>query len=133
MKVAVAVIFDELQRVLITRRPLQASHGGFWEFPGGKLEAGEEAEEALQREIQEEVGLTILEQHRLGEIVYDYADYKVSLIVFSVHHFKGQASCCESQMDLRWAAVDELSNYSFPEANIAIIRLIEGVSQAACL
>lgn len=60
MKVAVAIITNDQQEILVAQRPLHVPHGGRWEFPGGKLEANESAEDALVREIREEVNLEIL-------------------------------------------------------------------------
>ncbi|MBA2652239.1 MAG: 8-oxo-dGTP diphosphatase MutT [Tatlockia sp.] len=125
MKVAVALILDEKQRVLITQRPAHASHGGFWEFPGGKLEAGELPSEALIREIKEEVGLDILDHSFLGSITHNYDTKTVDLLVFSVEKYRGDAYCRESQSDLRWVLVNELENYHFPEANKQIIELVQ--------
>ena len=124
-EVAVGVIFDEQQRILITLRPFTQSHGGYWEFPGGKLEAGEEASEALAREIQEEIGITVVDSYPLGEVDYDYSESaRVRLIVFGVSQFVGTPACLEKQLDMRWVSHSELSAYPFPEANLSIIRLI---------
>ena len=57
--VAVGVVLDDDRRVLITRRATDSHQGGLWEFPGGKVEAGESAPQALQREILEELGIGI--------------------------------------------------------------------------
>ncbi|MBA3536405.1 MAG: 8-oxo-dGTP diphosphatase MutT [Tatlockia sp.] len=125
MKVAVAVIFDEQQRVLITKRPANAAHGGLWEFPGGKLEEGEPGSAALIREIKEEVGVDVLEYSFLGSVVHDYESKIVELLVYSVEKFKGKACCRESQSDLRWVNLNELALFNFPEANEQIIQLIK--------
>jgi 8-oxo-dGTP diphosphatase len=124
MKVAVALIFDAKQRVLITLRPSHASHGGLWEFPGGKVEAGEKATEALVREIREEVGLEILDYQFLTDLVHDYGSKTVQLFFYQVNVFRGEAQCCESQADLRWVPLNELEQYSFPEANLQIIQKV---------
>lgn len=131
MKVAVAVIIDNARRVLITRRALSASHGGYWEFPGGKVEAGELESQALIREIHEEVGLDIIDHQLIGEIKHQYAQKHVHLLIFMVTKFNGTASRLEGQMDLCWANLDELTNYQFPEANHQIIDMIHSVLQPA--
>ena len=125
MKVAVAVITDAKQRILITRRAQHASHGGLWEFPGGKLEGEELASFALVREIKEEVGLDVMAYDYLGEVCHTYNHHSVSLFVYHVHQYQGEASCCEAQMDLRWVDLDSLNNFQFPAANIEIIELIK--------
>lgn len=125
MQVAVAVICDHLHRVLITRRGLDKSHGGMWEFPGGKLEKNETAAKALYREIQEEVGLDILNPLKLGDIRHSYEKIDVTLSVFYITSFSGEAKCNESQLDLKWVAINELDRYDFPQANEKLIRLIQ--------
>lgn len=125
MKVAVAIIFDQEQRVLITRRPVHAAHGGMWEFPGGKLEANELPEQALVREIKEEVGIDILDYRFFTEVTHSYDAQVVHLLVFIITCYEGKPRCRESQLALRWVSVDDLDNYQFPEANIRIIELIK--------
>ncbi|WP_133127781.1 (deoxy)nucleoside triphosphate pyrophosphohydrolase [Legionella nagasakiensis] len=124
MKVAVAVIVDAKQRILITKRPAHVSHGGFWEFPGGKLEEGESPASALIREIKEEVGLDVIDYHFLGDVRYVYDQREVNLLIYHVSRFTGQAVCRESQMDLCWAETASLSQFEFPAANVDIIHLI---------
>lgn len=124
IKVAVAVIFDEEGRVLITRRSLDSPHGGLWEFPGGKLEDNELPSEALVREIKEEVNLDILGHRFIGEVSHCYGRKIVNLLVFVIDKYQGKAFCRESQMDLCWVHISELSAYKFPEANVQVIDLI---------
>lgn len=124
MRVAVAVITDEKQRFLITRRSPHAVHGaGLWEFPGGKLEPDETPEAALIREIKEEIGLDVLHSHFLGEVKHNYHLHSVSLFVYHVSAYAGDACCREIQMDLRWVAFNQLQDFEFPAANGQIIEL----------
>lgn len=125
MNVAVGVITDVQQHVLITRRPLHVSCGGVWEFPGGKLEKEELPSKALLREIQEEVGLHCIAFDKLGEIRHSYQHQEIVLFVYHVHHYQGEAVCREGQLDLRWVALESLEKYQFPAANIEIIQLIK--------
>jgi len=125
VKVVVAVITDEQQRILITQRPLHAPHGGYWEFPGGKLEVGESAEHALIREIKEEVGLDVHQYKLLGHINHDYADKSVQLIVFHVTSFTGTPSRLEGQLDMQWIARERINPELFPEANRKIFDLMK--------
>ena len=124
MKVAVAVITNAKGQVLITRRPQHATHSGFWEYPGGKLELNETAEQALIREIKEEIALEVEHYHYLGEVNHRYSESQVSLQVFHVDQIAGEAQCCEGQMDLRWVEFSALGHYDFPAANEQIIVLI---------
>ena len=125
MRVVVAVIPDSNQRYLITRRSLQTTHAGFWEFPGGKIEEQELAAVALQREMKEELGIEVLTYHYLGEVNHTYHQKPISLLVYGVDTYTGEASCCEGQMDLQWVPLEEFKNYAFPEANSKIIELIK--------
>lgn len=129
IKVAVAIITDSEQRVLVTQRPLHVPQGGLWEFPGGKLEANESAEQALIREIKEEIGLEVKTCHLLGEIEHQYPGKLVQLIVFHVSKFSGTASCLEGQLDLRWIDKEHLNPNEFPEANSAIFKLFSFIEQ----
>lgn len=124
MRVAVAIIFDSNNQVLITKRAENASHGGFWEFPGGKLEADESPSSALIREIKEEVTLDVLDYQFLAQIDHNYPNKLVSLLVYHVTHFSGEATCAENQQALCWVPPTDLPNYTFPEANEQILALI---------
>jgi 8-oxo-dGTP diphosphatase len=124
MDVAVGIVSDDKHRLLITKRPLDKQHGGLWEFPGGKVEAGETALNALVRELKEEVDIDVLAARLLDTIEHHYPTFSVRLLVFWVDDFEGIASAIEGQADLKWAEVDELWGMNFPEANEAIISLV---------
>lgn len=124
IRVAVAVIVDKQQRILITQRPLHASHGGYWEFPGGKLETDELPEHALVREIKEEVGLEVVQHQFLGEVNHQYGDKKVQLLIFLVTEFNGTPFCIEGQLAMEWVTQDELNPEHFPAANREVMALI---------
>jgi len=128
MKVAVAIITDEQQRILITQRPSHVSQGGCWEFPGGKLELNELAEDALIREIKEEVGLIVHECNYLGQVTYQYPEKLVELIIFHVTAFTGTPVCREGQLSMQWAYRSDLQPERFPAANRSIFNLIPVVN-----
>ena len=125
MKVAVAVIKDELNQILITRRSQNVSHGGFWEFPGGKLNKDELAKDALVREIKEEVGLDVISSDYLGNVRYTYNNQDIELLIYHVNKYIGIATCNEDQLDLSWSSIENFHNFQFPAANIKIIELIK--------
>ena len=129
IRVAVAIITDERQRLLITQRAAHSSHAGFWEFPGGKLELNESPEQALFREVTEEVGLEILAYRYLGEVQHQYDSRHVTLFGYHVVQYRGEAACLECQTGLRWVNINDLVNYEFPAANqqlIEILRIANG-------
>ena len=117
---AVGIIVDNQQRILISKRPIHKLKGGFWEFPGGKIEKGETPEQALVRELQEEVGILVLEYNKLMQHYHDYTEHSALLEVFMVNSFEGEAQSLEGQ-EIQWITENELPNYNFLEANIEII------------
>jgi len=127
VKVAVAIIYDQ-GSILITQRATHLSSGGLWEFPGGKLEWNETPEEALIREIKEEVNLDILRYDFITQINAERTQGPLSLHVFLVHEFRGQAVKLESQTDLLWVAPQALDQYKFPPTNAPILAWIKKYS-----
>ncbi len=122
--VAVGVITDIKQRILIAKRPRHVHQGGLWEFPGGKLEAGETVQQALHRELYEELGIKTKCCEPLITIQHHYPDKSVVLDVWTIASFTGHATGCEGQ-DIRWVNQAELSNYTFPAANVPIVKAIQ--------
>lgn len=121
LHVAAAVIRAADGRILIARRAKNAHQGGLWEFPGGKLEAGESAEQALVRELWEEVGIRVERATPLIKIRHRYPDLLVLLDVWSVEAFSGEAKGCEGQV-IRWVEPERLLDYRFPAANVPIVN-----------
>ncbi len=107
-------------QVLISLRNPDLHQGGLWEFPGGKVEVGESIDQALRRELKEELAIDILTAEPLITIRHDYADRRVQLHVFLVEQFSGSVKHSDKQ-PIEWVAPDELNQYVFPEANKAII------------
>lgn len=122
--VAVGVIVDDAGRVLIALRPEGVHQGGLWEFPGGKCEPGEGVEEALRRELHEELGITVLRQQPLCLIRHHYGDKEVLLDVHRVDLFTGDPVGREGQ-PIRWASVASLDPTQFPAANRPIIKRLQ--------
>jgi len=104
-------------KLLITRRALNISQGGKWEFPGGKIEKGEQPFDALVREMKEELGIDV----SAATHVMDIAG-AITLMVYQVTAYAGVPRCCESQLAMRWVNVAELDLYEFPAPNADIIR-----------
>ena len=123
VNVAVGVI-KKNNAIFICKRADEQHQGGLWEFPGGKVEAGESVFAALKRELSEEVGITIHSSSQLMVIEHDYGDKCVKLDIHVVSNFSGEAHGAEGQPS-EWVAINELSNYEFPAANAEIIEKIQ--------
>jgi 8-oxo-dGTP diphosphatase len=120
LHVAVGVIRNPRGEILISRRPPDVHQGGLWEFPGGKVETGESVLQALEREIQEELGICIAACRSLLEVNHNYIDKAVLLDVWLVESFRGDPVGREGQA-LAWCLPEQLHRYRFPEANTAIV------------
>jgi 8-oxo-dGTP diphosphatase len=121
--VAAAAIVDRAGRVLISRRADHLHQGGLWEFPGGKLEPGESAGDALARELQEELGLRPLAFEPLIRIRHRYSDREVLLDFFRVTRYEGDAQGLEGQ-PLRWLKPEEMEADAFPAADRPVISAL---------
>lgn len=119
--VAVGVVKDARGRLLIARRADHLHQGGRWEFPGGKVERGERLEDALQRELHEELGIDVLRARPLLDLHYTYPEKTVCLDVWLVEAFAGEARGREGQQ-IRWITPDALREYRFPDANRPIVN-----------
>ncbi|WP_297831417.1 Nudix family hydrolase [Pseudomonas sp.] len=120
LHVAAAVIRGNDGKILIARRAGTAHQGGLWEFPGGKVEAGETVETALARELQEELGIVVTAARPLIKVQHDYPDKQVLLDVWDVSAFNGVPHGAEGQ-PLAWVTTKELADYDFPAANQPIV------------
>ncbi len=124
--VAVGVIENEQDQIFICQRAARQHQAGKWEFPGGKVEEGETLQQALKRELFEEIGIEVEACEPLLKIEHDYADKAVLLDVWRVTAFSGSPYGKEGQPGL-WVARPDLVNYDFPEANQPItLRVIQG-------
>jgi 8-oxo-dGTP diphosphatase len=95
--VAVGVLIDADGNFLLTSRPAGKVYAGYWEFPGGKLEAGESVEEALRRELHEELGITIGPAHAWKIELMDYPHARVRLHFCKVYEWQGRFEMREGQ------------------------------------
>lgn len=97
VEVAVGVLIDQDGQFLLTSRPEGKVYAGYWEFPGGKLEAGETVEQALRRELQEELGITIAAALPWKVEVMDYPHARVRLHFCKVFDWSGELQMREQQ------------------------------------
>lgn len=126
--VAVGVVVVNEQDVLIARRPDDKHQGGLWEFPGGKVEEGEDVVAALARELDEEVALKVLSEtvSPLMQIPFSYPDKSVLLDVLLVESDINDALLAHGAegQEVRWVNYTRLEEFEFPEANKAIITAL---------
>ena len=130
IRVVAAVLWDALGRVLIAQRPPGKHMAGYWEFPGGKVAAGESGEQALARELAEELGVTLRRCHPLLLLRHDYADRVVELEVFVVDEYRGEPRALEAQ-PLQWVAVTELAQHGLLPADRPIVAALGGAADAS--
>lgn len=112
------------KQFLAAQRPQGRSHAGYWEFPGGKVELGENLEDALIRELKEELAITITDPVFFHNILYDYGSLPLSLHFFHVTKFIGEPKTLEGQI-LRWLTPTEANNFLFLDADRALIKLLQ--------
>ncbi|WP_312326513.1 Nudix family hydrolase [Stenotrophomonas sp.] len=121
--VVAAVITDARGRILLNRRTENRDMAGLWEFPGGKREAGESSEQALVRELREELGI----EAEIGDWIMDvpqaYPDKHLRLEVRHVRSWKGSPRGREGQA-ITWVAPDKLSRYSMPPADLPVVAAL---------
>lgn len=122
--VVAAAVVDDDDRVLIARRPMHLHQGGLWEFPGGKVEPGEDVQAALGRELLEELGISVRHARPLIRIPYRYPDRHVLLDVWRVDDVEGQAYGREGQT-IRWVQLGDLHDFEFPPPNRPIITSLQ--------
>jgi 8-oxo-dGTP diphosphatase len=113
-------------RVLISQRLADDTLGGYWEFPGGKVDPGEELKAALHRELAEELGVETEIGAEIHRIVHPYPDRDVRLYFFDARILSGEPQKLEVA-DLRWVTLDELMDYQFPEADLPLLRQLRGM------
>ncbi|CAH1543058.1 8-oxo-dGTP diphosphatase [Vibrio jasicida] len=122
--IVAAIIFNQdRSRIFITKRPDDKHKGGFWEFPGGKVEQNETVEQAMIRELEEEIGITVTEQALFEHLEYDYPDKSLKFDFMTVSQFNNQPYGREGQ-EGRWVDIIALPNYAFPEANVPILERV---------
>lgn len=124
LHVVAAVILNEREdSVLLARRPKNKHQGGKWEFPGGKVESAETVPVALQRELDEELGIVAAQEQMSSyiEVRHRYPDKNIFLDVWVVKSFDGNPYGREGQ-EVRWFLKQELADLEFPVANAPILN-----------
>ncbi|WP_019627445.1 Nudix family hydrolase [Thioalkalivibrio sp. AKL10] len=123
VEVAIGLIRDNQGRVLVTRRRYAQHLAGLWEFPGGKVESGESPAVALQRELDEELGVGVDSAVQCLTVEHDYGQCAVRLHVFRVTAWSGAPRGREAQ-PMEWRAPVDLDPADFPAANRAMLNVL---------
>ena len=124
INVVAGVIRDENGKILITQRNLKKAQGGLWEFPGGKIEPNETKENAIVREIKEELEIDIQVENYLAEKVFNYPEKDINLIALECKKVSGDIKLLEHE-DYRWVTNKELDNFEFAPADIFIVEKLK--------
>jgi len=124
IEVSVGVLFNEQGQVLIGQRVVKDNYYQKWEFPGGKLEVGESAEQALIREFKEEVGIQVLECDDFMLVEHDYSDRQVRLHVQLITQSSGNVQAMEGQA-LQWVGLEGLDDIDFLKGNTVIVDALK--------
>src|SRR6185312_16579176 len=124
IQVVAAALCDREGRVLIGERPAGKPLAGFWEFPGGKLEAGEPAFDALKRELHEELGIRVRHAYRMLRFAHRYPEREVELDVWRVTAWDGRLASQEGQR-LEWVLPEELKDWQLLPADEPIVAALK--------
>ncbi|EPK7360792.1 8-oxo-dGTP diphosphatase MutT [Kluyvera intermedia] len=126
LQISVGIIRNAAGEIYITQRAADAHMANKWEFPGGKIEADESAEQAVIRELQEEVGIAVRSLQQFDKLEYQFPDRHITLWFWLVDGWDGEPWGKEGQPG-RWVAQQNLVVDEFPPANAPIIeKLIAG-------
>lgn len=124
VRVVAGAVFDAAGRVLIAQRPAGKHLAGRWEFPGGKIGADESREQALVRELHEELGIAVHASEPLLTLVHAYPDREVELHLHVVQAWDGAASGLDGQR-LKWVALADLDAEDILEADRPFIDALQ--------
>jgi 8-oxo-dGTP diphosphatase len=113
-------------KILVGQRPPGHSLAGQWEFPGGKIERNETPEQALRRELKEELGIDADIGPLKMASTHTYGDTGIVLLFYDVHFWRGEPKPVH-HLELRWVLPEELKNIAIPEANKRILDRIIGI------
>jgi 8-oxo-dGTP diphosphatase len=128
--VVAAALFDRDGQVLIAQRPLGKPLAGRWEFPGGKVDAGESEREALSRELREELGIEVLAARPFMRLTHAYAERDVELSLWIVERFTGEPRPLDAQA-LKWVAPARLAAEDILEADQPFIEALRELAGGA--
>ncbi|OXM13938.1 8-oxo-dGTP diphosphatase MutT [Paenibacillus herberti] len=121
IEVAAAIIENELGQILIARRRKGKAQEGFWEFPGGKIESSETAEECLKRELLEEMNISIDPYEAFGLNDHSYGTTQIRLYAYRARLVSGNIILVDHD-EYKWVYANELTEFEFAPADIAFVE-----------
>lgn len=124
IQVAAAIIHNEEGQILIARRRQGNSQAGLWEFPGGKIEQHESIADCLQRELQEEMGITILPYESFGVNEHNYGSVKIRLFAWKARYLGGVIELVDHD-EYRWVFPAALGQFTFAPADIPFVERLK--------
>jgi len=122
-----AAILEKDGRIIIDQRNSKYHLTGKWEFPGGKIGDGESPEQALERELSEELGVELGAADRFMHLEHDYPDRSVSIHFFLVHGWKNEPAGLEGQA-LRWVSPAQLGEQNILPADVPVIEALQQIA-----
>ena len=125
VEVVAALIWDK-DKFMICQRPAHKARGLLWEFVGGKVEPGETKEQALIRECQEELAITLSVGDVFMDVVHEYPDINVHLTLLNATIAEGVPQKLEHN-DIKWITPAEIHNYDFCPADEGILKEIKSI------
>ncbi len=127
MNVVCAVIDDGEGRYLACLRPDGKHLGGYWEFPGGKVDPGESPQTALIRELAEELAVRVEVGRPMAPVLWNYGDKRIRLLAFHCRIVSGEAQALEHE-EIRWCRPEKFGELRWAEADIPILGEILRIS-----
>lgn len=125
-QIAVGLILNQTNELLIALRPNDSMLGGLWEFPGGKKENGETLQETVTRELKEELGVDVEVFSKFQELKHAYSHFKITLHAFWCRILNGTPQPRSSQ-EIKWVSLDKIDKYPFPKANKTLIEGLQNL------
>ena len=124
MIIVTAAILENGSKVMIAKRKEGKHLAGFWEFPGGKIEDGETAENCLRRELKEEFSIEVEVMDYIGESIFEYPGQRIKLLAYTGKIIQGEIKLHDHEK-VEWVKPEEISEYKMAPADIPLIGLYD--------
>ena len=127
LKIVVSIaLINDMNEILLSKRPKDKYLCGYWEFPGGKVETNEIPEQALIREIKEEINIDINNKciAPLSFSEFDYKDFQLLLLLYVCRRWEGEPMSMEKN-ELKWVKPNMLRKFKMPPADVSLIYCVQ--------